>query len=212
MIQKHQRALFFTGKKAKGVLIHLRQNTFNLVASFLFRFYYRKTAELSDDTWILISPYSIGDTYLLCALAKQLLQRKGGENITLMLRPSHKDVANLFPKDIAQTLPLHEKHLYWFRGARSSFPLQPGHPIVAHPRNHAAFSADPGKWKPTGSMLNQYLDFFQLPFNTPLSRPSASSEAYLSAKERLHALGLPEKRTAILAPDAVSVKTLPPSF
>jgi hypothetical protein len=194
------------------MLRHLRQKRINLVVSLLFRFCYRELSILSDDTWVLISPYSIGDTYLLCALAKHLLLENGGAGVTLLLRASHMDVAELFPEDIAQKLPLHEKHLYWFRRARSPLPLQPGIPIVAHPRNHEAFSADPRKWKRTESMLNQYLNFFHLPLNTPLSKPVVSSVAYFKAKERLHVLGLPEQRTVILAPDAVSVKTLPPSF
>jgi hypothetical protein len=211
MIIQGKLALFNSRKRTK-LLKHLKQTICTFVASILYSLYYKKRAELSDDTWILISPYSIGDTYLLCALAKHLLLRKGGGNITLLLRTSHLGVADLFPNDIAQTLPLQEKHIYWFRGARYMLPLQPGIPFVAHPRNHAAFSVLPGIWKPTESMLKQYLKFFQFASDTPLTKPKVSSAAYLSAKERLHTLGLPEKRTAILAPDAVSVDTLSSSF
>ena len=47
--------------------------------------------------WYIICPYGLGDTYLVCALANELLKQKGGEGVKVFVKSSQRDIPALFP-------------------------------------------------------------------------------------------------------------------
>jgi hypothetical protein len=195
-----------------GIVKQIKRQITQLTPRLLYRYHYHRAMALTKATWGLICPYSIGDTYLVCALAEQLMLRQGGDQVVLLAAAGHEDVVNLFPGAITRMVTLDETHLRYFQDVRTRRPLRPGEPFVAHPRNHAAFSKALHRWTPRIPMLEQYQRFFQVPRDAPLAKPRLPQPLYDSARTRLRGLGLPEGRTVLLAPEAVTLTTLPHSF
>jgi hypothetical protein len=51
--------------------------------------------ECSGNSWILMSPNSIGEAYITCGFAKGFLDTHGGP-VTLCLKPEHADIPKWF--------------------------------------------------------------------------------------------------------------------
>lgn len=168
---------------------------------------YGSSMALTGDTWGLISPYGIGDTYLLCALSKQLLA-EGGSAVSLLARPSHQDVGRLFPEGIARVTALDEIDLPLLRSWRRQGPPRRGIPLVAHPFNLALADGP----LPRLHLLDLYRRLFRLPPEASLLRPTVPTAACDEARRRFRHLGLPAGRTVLLAPGAVSIRTHPQAF
>jgi len=195
-----------------GIARTLRRQFPQQTGWLLYTLHYRRAMALTDRTWGLVCPYGIGDTYLVCALARGLLHRRGGDKVVLLTRAWHQEMAALFPDDITRSVLLQEAHLRTFQALRYRRPLQPGEPVVAHPWSHATQPGIPDHLAPRLSLLDRYRHLFQLPQDTPLTRPHIPQAAYDSARTRMHAVGLPEGRTVLLAPEAVSLDMLPHAF
>jgi hypothetical protein len=122
------------------------------------------------------------------------------------------DIPALFPAGAKRTFVMEEAHVAGFREFSHRGPQSFGLLLVAHPRNHVAFTPSPHHWHPKISMLEQYLRFFQLPANTALAVPVVTAELRHQALERLQRHELPPGRTVILAPEAASLTMLPAAF
>lgn len=190
-----------------GILRHARKTLHQIRTNLAVRFRYGPPMALTRATWGLISPYGIGDTYLLCALSRQLLAA-GGDAVSLLARPSHLDVGRLFPDGIARVTALDEADLPFLRSWRRQGPPRTGIPLVAHP-HHLALADGP---LPHLHLLDLYRRMLRLPPEAPLLRPTLPSTAWEEAHRRFRHLGLPAGRTVLLAPGATSIKTHPQAF
>jgi hypothetical protein len=172
----------------------------------------RAAHTFDPDTWALICPYSIGDTYFVYALARAFLQRHGGRRVAILGRQAHAELSLLFPGPETRFIGLAEEEVQLLRAVSHADPPTPGTAFVAHPRNYSAFTPDPRAWNPVVTMLEQYLALLSLPRGTPLQMPSVPYSAHVHAHALLEARGLPKGRTVLLAPEAISVPMLPPEF
>ncbi len=190
-----------------GILRRGRKALRQLRTHLVVRLRYGPPMALTGDTWGLISPYGIGDTYLLCALSRQLLAGSG-DAVSLLARPSHRDVGLLFPEGIARLSALDEVDLPLLRSWRRQGPPRRGIPLVAHPLNLALADGP----LPRLHLLDLYRRLFRLPPEAPLLRPTVPPAVCDEALRRFRHLGLPAGRTVLLAPAAASIKTHPQAF
>ena len=86
------------------------------------------TLNLDNDSWFIICPYGIGDTYFVCALLKQFLLRNSNTKAIVVVKKSHLDVANLFAEDIERVATFDKLNLLDI-GRFSHFRC--GYPFVA---------------------------------------------------------------------------------
>jgi hypothetical protein len=164
---------------------------------------------LSHDEWGIVCPAGLGDTYFVCALAKEFLKYNGGGNVSLIVKNSHADIPQLFKNDIERIIVLDDQNL---RSIQRFMQFKIGNIIIGHP----------SFWN-NGSSLNQlgvkdvtlidlYKEMFNLDPNSPLSKPVMITENFYTAKAKFDEMKLPYGSTVVLAPEANSISSLPLSF
>lgn len=159
---------------------------------------------LNNNTWFIICPYGIGDTYLVCALAKQFLNHNGGNKIVLAVKKNHAFLIDFFPEDI-QRFVVFDKFDLRLIQRFSEFKL--GYPFIGHP-----YFLEPNLRDILGTenmnLLNVYKKIFNISCDFPITQPIVNRLTIEKAKSRFLRLKLPKGKTVILAPAANSLPTL----
>lgn len=168
--------------------------------------------KLSKKNFGIICPYGVGDTYFICALAKEFNLRNKEHSIVIIVKKHHLDVAKLFSDDFEKivTVDMPSKKFFiilnFFLGRY--FKLKPGHLMIGHP----SFGKDIKMGVNNTTELLAYQKFFNLPQKAFLSAPSISIDAVRLARKRFKEFNFIEGKTVIIAPEANSFETLPTVF
>ena len=173
----------------------------------------------TERTWILVNPTSIGDTYVVCALARAFKATHGGK-LTMVMKQSQLPIAHMFQSDIDRMLAYEDQELLsfsWKFFGVGSFDID--QPIMAHPQWHGAghdfhqfaeLFAYPGR----GGLT--FADWFRLMlrlgWDTELSKPNIPDEWRAAANAYADQIGMTEGKSIILFPDNNSQAPLPDAF
>jgi len=164
----------------------------------IWRIIQRRLKITSSQEWKIIMPHGIGDTYLVCALAYSILEERGGNSFTAMVKESHVDVAAMFP---GVSIILVNDKLNLKRINKLS-KLKKGYPFIGHPWHHELGHITGYKGL---TLLDSHRILFKLSERAKLSLPVIKDEWKNSALQRFENYGLIKGRTVILAPEAVTL-------
>lgn len=169
----------------------------------------KNNKELDKDRCWFVSPFGLGDTYLLCALSKAW-EQKHFKKIGFIVKPSHKVVMDMF-RIKNYRIAQFEDHELKKLAKKNPIPER-GKIYVAHPAYIEA--AQSGI-----AMLNSnrlcfkdlYTAFLGIPYDVELEEPKIIPKLSDGAKGVVDSLGGFEK-LVLLCPEANSVKQVPKSF
>lgn len=164
------------------------------------------TAKLQPHELGLICPYGIGDIYFVCALASEISRINQDLEIVAIVKQQHQDIPALFSDSITRTVTFQSRQIV--NSATFARQLTPGKLFFAHPSvNFWNGKIDLVGYKQF-NLLDSYRFTFKLDEATALSSPIISQEIRKSAQQRMSNYGLPQAKTAILAPDSSSTPNL----
>ncbi len=164
------------------------------------------TAKLQPHEIGLICPCGIGDTYFVCALAKEISRVNQDLAIVAIAKQQHQDIPALFSDTITRTVTFQSRQIV--NSAAWSRNLAPGKLFFAHPS--VKFSS--GEIDLVGYKNFNLLDLYRFTFNlneeAELSSPTIDRDILKRSRQRMMDYGLPLNRTVILAPDSNSTPNL----
>lgn len=164
------------------------------------------TAKLQPHEIGLICPCGIGDTYFVCALAKEISRVNQDLAIVAIAKQQHQDIPALFSDSITRTVTFQSRQIV--NSAAFARQLAPGKLFFAHPSvNFCNGKIDLVGYKQF-NLLDSYRFTFKLDEAAALSSPTISQEIRKSAKKKMTDYGLPPAKTVILAPDSSSTPNL----
>lgn len=160
---------------------------------------------LARDEWGLIFPFGMGDLYLASAFAGRVRAHHGGSGVTVFVKPQYTYIPTLF-SSVTRVVPvtdfdlrrLHQHETFAPGRLLTVFPLHPFREVIGYKGV---------------SFLDYYCLFLQLPLGTRPEAPRPQLAGELEqGRQLLASHGLPEGRTVILAPRAVSTAEVPAAF
>ena len=154
----------------------------------------------------IISLYGLGDTYLIAALCAAFKYHhcRDGEQLTLIVKESHRDLALLFSGyDHLETWPDHKVATYAAQEAGYHHELLPGMLFPAHPSTVLIRGDDCVRF---GRMTDaaMYAMILGVPTDAPLSLPVIPPSVRDEARAIAQELDVDLRHTAILFPGANS--------
>jgi ADP-heptose:LPS heptosyltransferase len=160
---------------------------------------------LARDEWGLIFPFGMGDLYVASAFAGRVRAHHGGSGVTVFVKPQYAYIPTLFagvsrvvPVETVDLQRLHQHEIFAPGRLLTVFPLHPFREVIGYKGI---------------SFLDYYCLFLQLPLGTAPEAPRPQTAAELEqARHLLARHGLPQGRTVILAPRAVSTAEVPAAF
>lgn len=166
----------------------------------------REKYTTDPDTLLMICPYGIGDTYFASGLVQHVLKARGRKKLSVLCAPQQRFIPKLFNASYeAHTLP------EWLdvRILKESGPL-PENILYAHFQTSEAVNLIGFKGV---TLLDAYRGLFNLPLDTPFPTPKlVGSDDRKRVKEFFAQHKLQVGKTALLAPEAVSVGEFGPEF
>jgi len=160
---------------------------------------------LLRDEWNLVCPCGIGDTYIVCCLAREFIGHNKIDKLTISVKQSHQGIPILFRDSFSRVAPLYESYLHAI-GQFGGFGA--GSAIVAHPSY-----TDQGLIRLLGvrdiNLMDMYKALLRIPHESPISKPKIPVAVASRARERFKRMNLPFGKTVILAPEAVSSAAMP---
>jgi len=157
-------------------------------------------------SWIIMNPTSIGDTAIVCALAREFVKHHG-HGVTMIVPPDHLPITNMFPDRFVRVLsaerPLMMSVINNFIDA-NRFELDI--PFCGHPYDHGDCRGDelfylykfPGRGGI--SMTDLFRHLLRLPWESQLDRPTISPEWDVEALRLAESLGMPIGKSVLLFP------------
>jgi hypothetical protein len=171
----------------------------------------RRMAGLKKKDIALLCHYGIGDTYIVLLLLPYLFSRFPSAEFTIMVKHSQREIPELFNFPRLRTIVVESpgilNDLAWCRPqfAASMNELRQGEIFYAHP--YARFGDD--LYEVGATLMDSYLRAFDISEEVLLQAPSSSRVFEERARARFCRFGLPENRTVLIAPDAVSSTAMP---
>lgn len=181
----------------------------NKVVRLLRWLKYLRANKFQRDTWYFILNYGIGDTYLACAFMPYLLER--GDKVTVLLtKPGQQFIPRLFSPDInvvtgaSLELGLIEEFGQYGKG----------HPIILHPMhvvNRILISILGYK---QFNLTDTYKIMMGIDLRLPPKAPAFASDPAVDEEvsELFARLQLPEGKTVLICPKAVTINEVADSF
>ena len=176
--------------------------------------YWRDPAQKS---WILVNPASMGDTFCTLALARAFRETHDGAPLTVVVRQSQADLAELFVKDLCRTIVWEDERLVRFclrlRGC-GHFDID--EPIIAHCAWHGTARnlfplferlRQPGKGGLT--FADQWRLMLRMDWNTTMTVPNIPATWREAAEIYADEVGVVRGRSVILFPDNNTNPALP---
>jgi len=167
--------------------------------------------EGDERVWIIVSLYSLGDTFLLCGHLKtfRATHAPSGERVFVVIKKSHIAIASMFRSDFDRLYVVEDKdldavaeHLVLY-GIKSGFGTGQG--LFMHPHHINDTRVDDFTNIDGVSQANLYAHLLRLPIRSPLTPPKIDASVTKGEVEALaarHAL-VPGK-SVILFPDTNS--------
>lgn len=158
---------------------------------------------LKADYYYFVSPTSAGDTYYLCAL-KQVVEKQLQGKIIFVVKPTHKAVCDMFEVECVicevELVDIFRDYKCLENDAVVSVPtlgnLYPAHTISLQ------------KISPHRTMLEMYLNFFDLPKDIKGDLPTNLPKISESLRARLNKIA-PLDKIILFCPEANSFPKLP---
>jgi hypothetical protein len=117
---------------------------------------------LKTDRQVFLSPYGLGDTYILCLLSSEW-ERLHHVKIHFYIKSSHEFILKWFPNKEYTIVDVDNFPLYLLAALNSWKKLKPGHILIAHMRFHLSFrKSNKGFANGTQNLLDIYKNFFNI--------------------------------------------------
>jgi hypothetical protein len=174
--------------------------------------------ECGSQTYVIVSLYSLGDTYLLCSLAKSFrsIHCMNGGKIVVVIKESHLAIAELFIDEIdsiyLMSQHVAERVLRHLLDNRLKCSFGPGEALFIHPHHVNDTRVDDYTNLEGVSQVNMYANLLRLPIRTPPETPKISEENRLEAKNLADEYGVIKNKSVVLFPDSNSWPQLPVTF
>lgn len=172
-----------------------------------FTFYFKKYSFKFSNTpkkneWFLISPYGIGDTYLILSHLKEFrLQNNVNKLILGIVKESHGSIIKLFPDVVDKVVILDDFKMKYCE--KNEF--GPGYPIVLHSEHFLSNSMQSVMGYKGITLNDSYKLLLNIDINSDNIRPHISQELKTKAKKKFSDYGLKEGKTVLIAPNAVTI-------
>jgi hypothetical protein len=160
--------------------------------------------------WVIVNLYSLGDSYLLCALARKFREAHctNGEELVMVVRRSHAAIAEMFARDFDIIGLANDGDLDRTVGHllvnRIKCGFAPGEALFVHPHHMNDTRVDDFTNLEGVSQANMYANLLRLPIRAALSAPEIP-ESWLAAGEAAaKTLGMTKGRSVVLCPDSNS--------
>jgi len=157
-------------------------------------------------SWIIMSPASIGDTAILCALAHAFVKRHG-HGITLVVPPDHLNITQMFPNRFLRVLTAERAlmvHILNNYIDPNRFELDM--PFCGHPYDHGDCRGNElfylFKYPGRGgiSLTDLFRHLLRLPWDSQLERPVIPAEWDAEAQELAESMGLLAGKSVLVFP------------
>ena len=194
----------------KIIHANLKQGIFSQFHSDFCYLFAESILHTKIPTFLIVSIYSLGDTYLLCAHARcfRQIHCKNGEKLALLIKKSHIGVAELFLDDIdfiyvleGSTLDATVSYLFT-HGIKSAFGTNQA--LFIHPHHVNDTRVDDFTNLEGVSQAQMYANLLRLPIHSPIALPRPKPEYFRKAEGLCHQMGFIRGRTAVLFPDSNS--------
>jgi hypothetical protein len=167
-------------------------------------------------SWILLNPTSLGDTWIVCALAKSFKETHEGP-LTMVVKPTQVAIAQMYQPYIDRIICLQQDLHEVCDRIQQHTTFDIDQPIIAHPFWHGDGRLDElsklFEYKNRGGLL--FADFFRyvlrLPWTSELVKPAIPQIWRDEAVAYAHELGMVQGRSVILFPNNNTNKELPES-
>jgi hypothetical protein len=157
-------------------------------------------------TWIIMNPTSIGDTAIVCALAREFVKQHG-HGITMIVPPDHIPITNMFPDRFVRVLTAERATMsYIINNYIDTNRFELDIPFCGHPYDHGDCRGDellylfkyPGRGGISFTDLMRYM--LRLPWDSELERPTISPEWDAEALRLAENVGMPIGKAVLLFP------------
>lgn len=158
--------------------------------------------QIQKDEWFFVSPYGIGDLYLILTLLPEFKRIHDARKITVgIIQEKHRDILKLFPFVVDRIEKIDEKELSLCEYSN----FEPGHPVIIHPGHIFPISMV----SLIGYKKIHLLDIYKILLNLPLDSnpvPPVYPEQRITenSKRKFNDYGLSEGSTVLMAPQAFS--------
>lgn len=168
-------------------------------------------------SWILLNPTSLGDTWIVCALAKAFRETHGP--ITMVVKESHAAIAQMYQNDIFKIIAVDGNQIQDYCSRTHHFcTFAIDQPFIAHPFWVGDGRLDrimqlyryPGRGGITFTDVCRYI--LHLGWDAPLARPTIPQAWTDEAHSYAQSIGMVPGKSVILSPDNNSVEALPVEF
>jgi hypothetical protein len=157
-------------------------------------------------SWIIMNPTSIGDTALVCSLAREFVIQHG-HGITMIVPPDHLPITQMFPDRFIRVLTADRSIMLSVMNNyidANRFDLDV--PFCGHPYDHGDCRGDglfylykyPGRGGI--SLTDLFRHLLRLPWHARLDRPVIPAEWVMEAQEMAGKIGMERGRSVTLFP------------
>jgi len=163
-----------------------------------------------ESAWVLVSLYSLGDTFLLCSHLKTFRHRHGesAQRIALVIKRSHLAIASMFSEHFDSVHVVEDafldqvaQHLMRY-GIKSGF--GPNQALFVHPHHINDTRVDEFCNIDGVSQANMYANLLRLPILSPLTSPRVNRNVQDELDHLIDRYGIRKGKSAIIFPDTNS--------
>src|SRR5882762_604017 len=163
-----------------------------------------------ESAWVLVSLYSLGDTFLLCSHLKTFRHRHGesAQRIALVIKRSHLAIASMFSEHFDSVHVVEDafldqvaQHLMRY-GIKSGF--GPNQALFVHPHHINDTRVDEFCNIDGVSQANMYANLLRLPILSPLTPPRVNRNVQDELDHLIDRYGIRKGKSAIIFPDTNS--------
>src|SRR5215469_1121800 len=158
----------------------------------------------NDNNWFFAQPHSRGDTYLMCGLMEAFRQRRPNSQVNVIVKESHKPIAEMFEKHIERIIVVPDNELMPMCLTGTQRVLAANVPIALHPHFLYDGCLDRLTMLDGFSDKEMYAHLLGLPLGASLSTPVLKDEWKQLASNIANTTGIVPGKTVILIPDANS--------
>lgn len=181
---------------------NLTKSFYSLICECYDWIKFKRICQLDADDWCIVCPAGIGDTYFICGLAQEFINKHEGAAFVVVVKKHHEEIPKLFPsvtRIIAvESIPVSAIMKF------SSF--KKGQPIYGHFGDTSIMYLLGVK---DIHLLDLYRALLRLPATANLSKPRYStSKALDNVKSLFSEKNLQVNKTLILAPKANSANEI----
>ncbi len=183
-----------------------RKDLMDIVLQRQFARFLEEARDPARRSWIILNAHSIGETTIVCALAREFVKQHG-HSITMIVQPDHLPITQMFPDRFGRVLTVEQRfmhHIVIQHLDSNRFELDV--PFSAHQydlgdcRGDELFSLYkfPGRGGISQTDLFRYM--LRLPWDSQMERPTIPPEWDLEAGRLAESIGMPIGASVVLFP------------